>query len=184
MSEENCPNGEGPHRDDERFDLVYDALRDLAKKQMAHERFAHTLQPTAVVHEAWMRLREIRDIDWQGETHFKAMAARIIRRVLTDHARARDALKRGGGREPETQPDIVVFDSGAQVDLLGLETALEELGKRSERQVKVIELRYYASLTWPEIAQALGVSQETAKRDARLARAWLNRELTKGTGTA
>ncbi len=161
------------------LDLLYGELRAAADRHMRNEPGDHTLQPTAVVHEAWLRFRD-HDRLWQGATHFKALAARTMRRVLVDHARARRAERRGGDRRREPLDGAMLTEGSEPVDALSLEAALAELGRRSERQMRVIELRFFGGLSQVETAQALGVSEETVKRDWRLARAWLHRELDRG----
>ena len=163
--------------------LVYDELRAIAARHLANERADHSLQPTALVHEAYMRLADMEKIDWQGKAQFLALAARQIRRVLVDHARKRNAARRGGGRAKVTLDEGVTglggfaqakaCGSGTQVDLIDLDDALAELATRSERQSRVVELRYFAGMTIKEVAAVLGVSSPTVNGDWRAARAWL-----------
>jgi RNA polymerase sigma factor (TIGR02999 family) len=135
------------------------------------------LQATALVHEAYLRLIENDRIDWQGKTHFKAMAATQMRRILVDHARARSAKKRGGGR-PITLTETLLSTAKPSVDLLALDQALERLSSRSSRQGRVAELKLFAGLLTHEIALSLKVSERTVKEDWRVARAWLMKELS------
>lgn len=153
--------------------LVYNELRVLAATYLRHERPNHTLQPTAVVHEAFLRLVDSDRITWQGRTQFLSLAAHEIRKVLVDHARRRNAAKRGGGR-PKTIVDCdqLAAKSGS-VDVLALDEAMKALAERSPRQSSVVELRFFGGLNVPEVADLLGVSERTVKEDWRAARAWL-----------
>ena len=161
---------------------VYDELRRLAHGRLRFERQGHTLGTTALVHEAWLRLVDLDRLPWQGRGHFFAVAARAMRRILVDHARATKRHKRGGSRERvpleeaegEALPNLTDEDAD---ELLALDQALTRLGEASERQRKVVELRFFSGLTSPETAEALGVGVNTVKRDWSVARAWLNREL-------
>jgi RNA polymerase sigma factor (TIGR02999 family) len=158
--------------------LVERELHRIARRCMAGERAGHTLQATALVNEAYLRLINAQQVDWQNRAHFLAMAARLMRRVLVDSARAKHYRKRGGGAVR------VTFDEGAHptdepsVDLMALDDALNALAKMDERRGQVIELRYFGGLTAEETAAVLDVSVETVMRDARLAKAWLARELS------
>jgi RNA polymerase sigma factor (TIGR02999 family) len=157
--------------------LVYDELRALAARYMRRERPEHTLQPTALVHEAYIRLIDISRIDWQGKTHFVAMAARQMRRVLVDHARAHRALKRGAARRTISLDENVAFTPGNVLDLLAFDEALDKLSRASPRQSRVAELRCFAGMSTRETAFILGVSERTARQDWMVARAWLLREI-------
>ncbi|MEK7316586.1 MAG: sigma-70 family RNA polymerase sigma factor [Candidatus Eisenbacteria bacterium] len=163
--------------------LVYEEMRRLAAGYIRQERPGHTLQPTALAHEAYLRLLDQRQVSWQNRAHFMGLAAQSMRRILTDHARKRGALKRGGGAVHVELQDADV--SVERADPLGvsaedLDAALERLGALDLRQVKVVELRFFTGLSIEEAAEVLGVSPATVKRDWTLARAWLHREL-KGT---
>jgi len=164
----------------ELFSLVYDELRQLARRYLSRERPNHTLQPTALVHEAWFRLSGRGAGPWRDESHFFATAALAMRRILIDHARRRQADKRGGGRAiaglDMEKLGVAVGDDY----LLALDEALVRLAKFDERQAKVVELRFFAGLTVPEVAEVLGWSRATVERDWRVARAWLDREIRKG----
>lgn len=157
--------------------LVYGELRSIAEQFMRNERRGHTLQPTAVVHEAYLRLGDQQD--WQSRAHFFASAAKAIRRVLVDHARRRGAAKRVGERVR------VGFDDGQSsaepwdTDLLELDRALRELSKVDARQARIVELRFFGGLSVAETAELLGVSDRTVEGDWRMARAWLHRALSK-----
>lgn len=157
--------------------LVYDQLRALAASYMRGERSGHTLQATALVHEAYVRLIDLDRIDWRGKTHFFAMAARSMRRVLVDHARAGAAQKRGGGAQRVTFLEDRALAAEKPIELIALDQALDRLAKRSERQARVVELRLFAGLGVRETAHALDVSERTVKSDWRVARSWLLREL-------
>lgn len=152
-------------------------LHRLARHYMRGERAGHSLQATALVNEAYLKLVDARRVNWQNRSHFVAMAARAMRRILVDAARAKKYQKRGGGVVK------VTFDEGLQVtaergrDLVALDLALEELAKLDPRKVRVIEMRYFGGLSVEETAEALSVSADTVMRDWRLAKAWLKREL-------
>jgi RNA polymerase sigma factor (TIGR02999 family) len=159
--------------------LIYDDLRTLAAQHLRGERAGHSLQATALVHETWLRLIDCERIDWQGKTHFFAMAATMLRRVLVDHARTVGARKRGGGAGRISLGDVDPAAEEDPLDVLALDEALESLARASPRQARVVELRYFAGLGLEETARALDVSVDTVKSDWRFARAWLNRELTR-----
>jgi RNA polymerase sigma factor (TIGR02999 family) len=171
--------GEG-RRDalDELVPFVYSELRRLARAQLARERLGHTLQPTALVNEVFLRLGSYQRIPWQDRAHFFAVAARIMRRVLVDHARRRRAAKRGGKQEPITLSESHVQGKPLNVDLIALDEALDRLEKKDARQSTVVEMRYFGGLSDEEIAEALGTSVPTVKRDWRVAKLWLRRELS------
>lgn len=157
--------------------IVHDELRRIARHLMAHERAGHTLQPTALVHEAFLRLIDVREVAWQNRVHFLAMAARMMRRVLVEAARARRAAKRRGGeRAFEVDADgLPAVEPGR--DLAALDDALEALAAFDERKSRVVELRFFAGLSVEETAEALGVSADTVTRDWKFAKAWLLREI-------
>ncbi len=157
--------------------LVYDELRGLAARYMQQERAEHTLQATAIVHEAYLRLIDQSRVDWKGRAHFFAVAAEMIRRVLVDHARAHDAAKRGGGARKVSLTDSAGAPEGPDIELLCLDAALDELGRLKERHRKVVELRFFGGLNIEETAQVLEVSPQTVRSDWRLARAWLRQHL-------
>jgi RNA polymerase sigma factor (TIGR02999 family) len=156
---------------------VYDELRALAESYMRKERLGHTLQPTALVHEVFLRLVDADQIEWQGRAKFLALAAEQIRRVLIDHARGRRAKKRGGEFHKTQIYADAVSASSEQVDLLELNEALGALGERSPRQAKVVELRFFGGLSVTEVAHVLEISERTVKEDWRVARAWLRQSL-------
>ena len=164
--------------------LVYDELKRIATGYMREERRDHSLQPTAVVHEAYLRLVDVNKVDWKTRSHFLAMAARTMRRVLVGHARGRGAAKRGGRLQRIELGDPEGDGVSAMIDVLALENALEELAALDERQARVIELRFFGGLTLDETARLCGVSRDTVKLDWRMARAWLNRRLAGGDAEA
>jgi len=160
------------------LELVYDELRRVAGAQLRSERRDHTLQPTALVNEAYLRIVDQTRVQWQNRAHFFAVAARLMRRVLVDHARARGAVKRGGGLRPVRIESAEPAGGAPDVDLVDLDRALERLQERDERMARVVELRYFAGLGVEETAEALDLSPATVKREWTTARAWLHRELT------
>jgi len=158
--------------------LVHQELRRLARVQMRGERDNHTLQTTALVNEAFLRLIDLRRIEWQDRAHFMALSARLMRRVLVDHARSRNYQKRGGGAAPLALDDVLVASSERGADLVALDDALEDLGRVDPRKSQVVELRFFGGLSVEETAEALSVSPETVMRDWRLAKVWLLREIS------
>jgi RNA polymerase sigma factor (TIGR02999 family) len=144
---------------------------------MIRERPDQTLQPTALVHEGYLRLIDGNRIDWQGRAHFFGIAGRAMRRVLVDHARRRGAGKRGGNLKRITFDENLVMQSCADVEILDLEDALVRMGELDERMAKVVEMRVYGGLAAREVAHVLGVSRQTVQEDWRVARMWLRREL-------
>ncbi len=157
--------------------LVYDRLRALARQYMQREDRAHTLQPTALVHEAYLRLVDVGRIGVQGKTHFFALAAREMRRVLVEHARAARAQKRGAGERAITLADDMALTRERSLDLLALDQALTKLSRESRRQCRVAELRIFSGMVFDEIARVVGVTDRTVKNDWKMARAWLSREI-------
>lgn len=156
---------------------VYGELRALAKRYLGRERGYQTLQPTALVHEAYIRMAGIQRIDWSGKTHFFAVAATQMRRILVEHARAASAQKRWGKHQRVTLQDASALTPERSLDILALEEALTRLAERSERQGQVAELRLFAGMNAVDTAHVLKVSERTAREDWRVARAWLAREL-------
>jgi RNA polymerase sigma factor (TIGR02999 family) len=160
--------------------LVYEELRRLADHQMRGERANHTLQPTALVHEAYARLVEQRaQVQWQSRAHFFATAAQVMRHILVDHARNRNAGKRGGNPNRVTLDEVMLTTRNRAVEVLALNEALERLAKLDPRKERVVEFHYFGGLTFGEIGLVLDVSERVAKRDWKMARAWLKGELTK-----
>ena len=160
--------------------LVYGELRAIAGKQLKHERRNHTLQATALANEAYLRMVDQKDVDWKGRAHFLAVAAQVIRRILVDHARKKGAAKRGGGAAQVTLTlgDVLQAPGDKnEVDVLALDQALKDLSALSDRQSRVVELRFFGGLSVEETAYALGVSERTVKGDWRVAKAWLRERL-------
>jgi RNA polymerase sigma-70 factor, ECF subfamily len=162
---------------DELFPLVYNELRRLAQIHLGRERPDHTLQPTALVHEAYMRLIDQRQVDWRDRAQFFGLAAQMMRRILVNYAEARNAAKRGGDLARVTLDESVSWDGGREVDLVSLDEALTNLGAIDARQARVVELRFFAGLTIEETAEVLEISPATVKREWAMAKAWLHREL-------
>lgn len=158
--------------------LVYDELRRLAAKYLRRERPGQTLQATALVNEAYMRLVKDRNLAWQDRAHFIGIAAHSMRQILVDRARARGSQKRGGVRHQVTLDESALAETGAIADVLAVDQALERLAALDPQQARVVELRFFGGLTVEETAEALGISPATVKRDWSVARAWLHRELS------
>jgi RNA polymerase sigma factor (TIGR02999 family) len=163
---------------------VYAELRRQARLALRREGEGHTLQPTALVHEAWLRLGDQQDARWESRTQFFAIAAQVMRRVLVDHARMRHALKRGGGAVQVSLGDADRADAGPaggtpldSLDVLALDDALARLAVLDPQKARLVDLRYFAGLSIPEVAAALGVSPATVGREWAVARMWLRREL-------
>jgi RNA polymerase sigma factor (TIGR02999 family) len=157
--------------------LVHRELRRLARRQMAGEHAGHTLQTTALVNEAYLRLVDLRRMRWQDRAHFLGMSARLMRRILVDHARVRQAQKRGGADQRVPLEFAASVSTERSVDLLAMDEALDALAAVDARKAQVVEMRFFGGLSIEETAGALGVSAETVKRDWRVAKAWLLREL-------
>ena len=163
---------------DELMPLVYSELRRLAHQYMVRERGGHTLQTTALVNEAYLRLVDLHNIDWQDRTHFFAIAASFMRRILVDHARSRKYRKRSGEVRRVSLQEAMLASPEVGSDLVRLDAALQALSDWDARKAKVVELRFFGGLTEEETAEVLQVSRETVKRDWRLAKTWLLCELT------
>ena len=161
--------------------LVYDELRRLAGRYLRRERGGQTLQPTALVHEAYLRLLKDKKQGWQNRTHFLAIAALSMRQVLVERARARGASKRGGAQVRVTLDETLAVHRETSIDLVALDEALIRLALIDPQQARIVELRFFGGLTVEEAAEALGISPATVKRGWSVARAWLKRELSKGT---
>ena len=157
--------------------LVYAELRRIAARQLGRERVGHTLQPTALVHEAYLRLVDQRQVDWQSRAHFFGVAAQIMRRILVDHARRHAAGKRGDGVRCLSIDDAQHVPASSELPILALDQALDRLEKVDSDLARIVELRAFGGLTIEEAAHVLNVSPSTAKREWRTAKAWLNREL-------
>jgi RNA polymerase sigma factor (TIGR02999 family) len=158
--------------------LVYDELRHLARDYLRRERAGHTLQPTGLVHEAYLRLVDQTSATWQNRAHFFSVAARVMRRVLVDYAREHRAQKRGGHLEKVEFDEALAPSIDKSLDLVALDEALQELTALDPRQSQIVELRFFGGMTVEEIAELLDVSPRTVKREWRLAKAWLRREVT------
>ncbi len=163
---------------DELFALVHRDLRVRAAACLRRERCDHSLQPTALIHEAYLRLVDQQRVDWQNRAHFLAIAARMMRRVLVDHARRRSAIKRPAHGLRVALDEDVSQVQPVSCDVLALHAALEELERLDERQAHIVELRYFAGMSEDEIATALAVSRSSITREWQMARAWLYRRLT------
>ena len=158
---------------------VYDELRSLANSYLRRERPDHTLQPTALVHEAYLRLRTQRNVDWSNEAQFLGIAAKMMRRILVNHAEKRDAQKRGSGAtHVNLDTALAVFDREA-IPTLDVNRALTQLEALDARQAQIAELRFFGGLTVPQTAEVLGISPATVKREWTTARMWLEREITR-----
>mgnify|MGYP001405310303 CR=1 FL=1 len=169
--------GEAGARDD-LLALVYDELRAVAAAQLIHERQGHTLQPTALVHEVYIKLVDQHAPEIHGRAHFFALAGRAMRQILVDHARTRDRQKRGGGAPKLALDDNQPTPTGLSIpDVLAIDEALEKLAKLDERKARLVEMRFFAGLSSEEAAEALGVARSTAAEDWRFTKAWLRREL-------
>jgi RNA polymerase sigma factor (TIGR02999 family) len=168
---------------DQLMPLVYDELRRLAQSYLRDERPGHTLQGTALVHEAYLRLIDQKSVQWQNRAHFFALASQMIRRILVDHARERNAAKRGAGAPRLSLEEAVGVPGAREVDLIGLDDALNGLAKIDPEQSRIVELRFFGGLSIDEAAAVIGVSSATVNREWAAARAWLFREMSR-TGHA
>jgi RNA polymerase sigma factor (TIGR02999 family) len=165
---------------DAQFRAVYDELRALADRYLRRERPDHTLQPTALVHEAYLRLTSQHAVDWANRAQFFGVAAEMMRRILVNHALAHGAVKRGGGATRVTLDESVSWSGERDVDLIALDEALVALAGFDPRQARIVELRFFAGLGIEETGDVLGISPATVKREWSVAKAWLRRELTRG----
>lgn len=159
--------------------LIYDELRRLAAYYMQRERPDHTLQATALVHEAFLRLAQQREVNWHNRAHFFAIAGSLMRRILVDHARAHNRSKRGGTQHKISLDEAFLFSDEQSEELMALDGALTRLAEEQPRQSQIVELRFFGGLSVEEIAEVLKVSPKTVKRDWSVARAWLYREIRK-----
>lgn len=165
---------------EELMPLVYNELRRLANYYLQRERKDHTLQSTALVHEAFLRLIDQRDVRWQNRAHFFGVASQMIRRILVDHARAHQTAKRGGGVYTLALDDALGAEQKRDLDLVALDDALNGLASLDPQQARIVELRFFTGLTIEETAEVVGISPATVKRDWNTAKAWLFRELSRG----
>lgn len=163
---------------EELLQLVYRPLRELAGRHLQRERDGHTLQPTALVHELYLKLVKQRRVDWEDRRHFFAVAAQMMRRILVDHARRRKSDKRGGDMISIELDDALEVAASASIDVVALDVALENLTAIFPQQAKIVELRFYGGLTIDETAEVLGISAATVSREWTMARAWLRRALS------
>ena len=163
---------------DQLIPLIYDELHRLAERHLRHERAGHTLQATALVNEAYLRLVDERGVSWQNRAHFYAIAARRMRHILVEHARSRDAAKRGGGQYKLSLSKVDRITPRKDVNLLALDEALQRLAEIDSQKSRIVELRYFGGLTVEETAEVMGISPATVKREWSMARAWLRREIS------
>jgi RNA polymerase sigma factor (TIGR02999 family) len=170
----------GGERDaaDQLMELVYEEFREMAAAYLRREPLELTLQPTALVHEAFLRLIDQTDVDWQGRTHFLAIGAKAMRRILIDHARRRRRTKRGGERTRISFDDQIVLSPEQDEDLLAVDELLVDLQDIDPRQAAIVELRFFGGMTSAEVADYLGISKSTADREWRVVRAWLRQQLS------
>jgi RNA polymerase sigma factor (TIGR02999 family) len=166
---------------DQLMPIVYEELRRLARQYMRRERAGHTLQTTALVNEAYLRLIDQSRAHWQNRTHFFAVAAQLMRRILVDHARTRVRVKRGGSQPKASLDEAVVLSDAPTVDLLAIDEALERLAALDERKSRIVELRFFGGLSIEETAEVLKISPGTVMHDWTLAKAWLYRALSDET---
>jgi RNA polymerase sigma factor (TIGR02999 family) len=158
-------------------DLAYPELRKIARRCLSTERSEHTIQATALVHEAYLRLVDVRHVRWQERAQFFAIVAKVMRRILIEHARARGCAKRGGGVRLINLDEALMISGKLDSEIVRLDSALEQLAKFDSRKAQVVEMRYFGGLTSNEIAAVLGVSPQSVNRDWSLAKAWLAREM-------
>jgi RNA polymerase sigma-70 factor (ECF subfamily) len=158
--------------------LVYDQMRGLARSMLNQESPGNTLQPTALVNETYLRMADQTRVDWRGKTHFFAIGAKMMRRILVDHARGKKRQKRGGGMHRLPLDDDVRVTNRSDEDVLAIEAALIKLAELDARQAQIVELRFFGGLTVEEVAEVLNVSKRTVESDWTMVRAWLRRELT------
>jgi RNA polymerase sigma factor (TIGR02999 family) len=163
---------------DQILPIVYDELRKQAARYLRRERAGHTLQTTALIHEAYIRLVDQRNVHWQNRAHFFGISAQLMRRILVDHARAKGRAKRGGSEIRVSLDDANLIAKGADLDIVALDEALERLAQIDEQQSKIVELRFFSGLTVEETAEVLKISPATVKRDWSMAKAWLHREIS------
>lgn len=164
--------------------LVYDELRRIAHNRLYGERHDHTLNTTALVHEAYLKLADLNRLSWQNRAHFYAIASQCMRNVLVDYAVKRNAQKRGGGQEMQSLEGIEVGEDSSVEELLTINEALKRLEALDPRQARIVECRFFGGMSIEDTAQALGISHATVSRDWTIARAWLSRELDPETGSS
>ncbi len=167
---------------DQLLPVVYHELRALAQRRLAAERSDHTLQATALVHEAYMKLIDQREVQWQNRAHFFGVAALAMRRILVNHAKSKGRIKRGGKGAKMELTEAAAVSAEPDLDIIALDEAMKKLASMDERSARVVELRFFGGMSVEETAEVLGVAPATVKRDWTLARAWLLREIQKGDG--
>lgn len=167
-----------PLATDELIELLYEDFRSMAAAQLSREPIGHTLDPTALVHEAFLRLIDQNRVQWQGRTHFLAIGAQAMRRVLVDHARGKHREKRGGDWQRVAIPGELTISPNNEHDVLAVHDALLELSELDARQALIVELRFFGGMTSQEVAAYLGISKPTVDRQWRVAKAWLRKELS------
>ena len=172
----------GKHTLDEMAPAVYAELRRLARYYLSDKRPNHTLQPTALVHEAYIRLVQQHSVEWQSRAHFFGIAAQLMRRILIDHARGHLRQKRGGEYQKVTLNEAFVFSPEQSAELIAVDAALDRLAKLDERQARIVELRFFGGLSVQEAAAVLSISPKTVKRDWSVAKAWLYADLKEHRG--
>jgi len=160
--------------------VVYQELRRMAGHYLRLENPGHTLQPTALVHEAWLRLIDQTRVNWRNRSQFFGVAAQMMRRILVDHAKTKHREKRGGGSEKLSLDDVINLSQERAADLIALDDALDELARIDERKSRVVELRYFAGFSVEETAQIMEVSPDTVMRDWKIAKAWLYQQIKRG----
>jgi RNA polymerase sigma factor (TIGR02999 family) len=163
---------------DQLMPIVYEELRRQAARYLRREQAGHTLQTTALIHEAYVRLVDQRNVQWQNRAHFFGIAAQLMRRILVDHARAKKRVKRGGSDVRVSLADADVAVKGQELDVVAVDEALQRLAAIDEQQSRVVELRFFSGLTVEETAEVMGISKATVKRDWAMAKAWLHRQLS------
>jgi RNA polymerase sigma factor (TIGR02999 family) len=159
------------------MELVYGQLRQIARRYMSRERAAHTLDPTALVNEAFLKLIGQDRVEWQNRSHFMAVASQAMRRILVDHARLRKREKRGGGRPQISLDDALTLTTGLDTDVLAVDEALEKLAVLDDTQAKIVEMRFFGGMSVDEVAETLGMPKRSVERQWTKIRAWLRREL-------
>ncbi|HEX6732288.1 MAG TPA: sigma-70 family RNA polymerase sigma factor [Pyrinomonadaceae bacterium] len=164
---------------DQILPIVYDELRKQAARYLRRERAGHTLQTTALIHEAYIRLVDQKNVRWQNRAHFFGISAQLMRRILVDHARAKGRAKRGGSDIRVSLDDANLTAKAANLDIIAVDEALERLAQIDEQQSKIVELRFFSGLTVEETAEVLKISPATVKRDWSMAKAWLHREISR-----
>jgi RNA polymerase sigma factor (TIGR02999 family) len=166
---------------DELMQIVYEELRRLAHRQLAKERRGHTLQTTALVNEAYLKLVDQKRVKWQGRSHFFALSSQLMRRILVDYARSRQYAKRGGGKSALPLDEALIVAPERASEMIALDEALTELAKHDERKARIVELRFFAGMSIDETSDLLGVSPGTVMKDWTLAKAWLQREMDRSS---